>query len=430
MSEKGGRVTALTRRKLLKRAGIYGAALGIAGMVKTADQLGARSVSEPKFPYLTGFNDDFVSYSKSGFASATLDRVKSCAGRCIRFPVDWGDVQQESRTSFNWSSYDPIFGQALAAGVQLLPVILGCPEWANPVVTAARRDDLDPPYPADIYRTCSPSFDFAFADFVDQTLRHFDFFSKQHGYPTVVSGAEILNEPNLWSFGAVPAARVFQLTSASAAKVAASQAAGAYSGKMRVISGGPAPVLGIGPDNPKGHPPRPSWQRYLGDLVKSGPVNFDVGFHSYETSKPPDEILTIPEDNPSDPFARAREFANWQASRIVARFDEASTITSRDIWLTETGASSACIWSSDIFSSSYRAAHGPSIQAAVLAGIADSLKSRPRCRSMFVHRLYSDNLLEPPPTPASNSNHYQDGIYDSVNGNPKVAPFVLAERWS
>ena len=162
----------------------------------------------------------------------------------------------------------------------------------------------------------------------------------------------------------------------------------------------------------------------------TAPPEFDVGFHSYELSKPPPGTLTTPEDNPPQPYARAVEFAIWQASQIVGLIDQALEITDQDIWLTETGASSASTWSQDIFSPGYRLAHGQEIQAEVLSGVANALKATTRCRAMLVHRLFSDELAEPPPSESSDSPYYQYGVYDSINGRPKLAVEALAQTWA
>ena len=417
----------MNRRRLLQRAGLATVAIGLGGALVLDRTLWN---DRERIEYLPGFNDDFLTYSTTDFADATMERVRTCGGRLVRFGVNWGEVQADGPASHDWSAYDRLYAQALAAGVQLLPTVYGCPEWAGPVVTATLWPGNNPPLPPDYFRTCSPGHDPDFGNFAAATLRHFDAFSRLQGRPTVVTAVEILNEPNVWTFGGVPATRLRELSVAAADRVAASQKAGAFSQPMRVVSGGIAPVTELEPGNPLGYPPRPSWQEYLEELLEGAPADFDVGFHSFETSKPPAGVLTIPEDDSDDPFGRAGQFAEWQSARILDRIDEALALAPGDLWLTETGASSESIWSVDVFSPAYRAEHGQRIQTEVLTGIADGLGSRPRCRSMLVHRLYTDDLAEPPPGADSDSPHHGDGVYESTGGEPKLAVSALADAWS
>lgn len=318
----------------------------------------------------------------------------------------------------------------LVAGVEVLPSIHGCPEWADPVDPVSLAPGGPRPYP-EYFRTCSPSHDGDFGRFATATLRFFDAPRLTHPelVPTI-SAVEILNEPNIVTFGEVPASRLFDLSQAAARAVQASQDAGEFSGEMSVVSGGLAPVIAVAPGNAGGFTPRPSWQEYLRELTGSEYPRFDVGIHSYETSKPPPGTLTEPERNVSDPYARAGQFAAWQADRILGRIDQALDLTDRDIWVTETGASSAGIWSKDIFTAGYRKAHGQRIQADVLTGVADALKSRPRVKAMIVHRLFDDNEVEPPPTSSADSIHYRSGVYESDLGRPKLAVPALAGSWA
>lgn len=417
--------TRLTRRTLLKRAGA-GTVLVLGTGFALERVLGGDG--RPR-GYLPGFNDDFLPYSHSGFARPTMEKVRDSNGVALRFGVDWAEVQAAGPTSFDWSRYQSLYDLALEFGLELLPTVFGCPEWAGPVRTARRWSGNDPEFPADSFRTCSSEYDDRFGLFTDATLRHFDAFSKWQDRPTVVRAVEILNEPNSWTFGDVPAGRVRELCDAAAEAVAASQDSGAFSRPMRVVSGGLAPVTALEPGNRLGHPPRVAWQEYLGELLGEGPVGFDVGVHSYESSKPPAGTLGSAEDDPSDPFARGREYARWQVAGILARIDEATGLAPGDVWLTETGASSAALWPTDIFSPAYRARFGQQIQAEVLARIAEGLESRPRCRSMIVHRLYSDDRAEPPPGAGQNSPHYQSGIYESIGGPPKLAVDALTGVW-
>ena len=419
-----GDLRQMNRRTLLKRAGLLGAALVAGGVV--ADR--AFLKDDPSLPYLPGFNDDFALLSTSAVAAEVMPKLRAAGGRCARIGVDWSQVQAAGPTSWDWSSIDPVRVQALLAGVQILPTLFGCPEWAKPVATATRRSGPGPSLPDPAFRTCSPEHDPAFGRFAAETIRHFDLPRTLEDLPPLIPGVEIFNEPNLWKFGDVPPDRTLQLTQAAAEAVAQDAAEGRFSGEMRVITGGLAPAVELKPDNRSGYPARPAWQDYLAEL--DGPGDFDVGFHSYELSKPPEEVLTEPEDNPDDPAARARQFAAWQADQIVGKIDEALALTERDLWLTETGASSEGTWSGDVFTAAYRLEHGQQVQADVLSRVADALKSRSRCRSMIVHRLFSADEAEPPPTPGEDSPYYGYGVYDAPEGPAKLAVTALADSWN
>lgn len=421
------REISLTRRSLIKRIGVAGIAILLGGalVARRATEGEAETLS-----YLPGFNDDFLVYATSDIADTTMSRVASCGGRCVRFGVDWGVVQAEGPDQFDFTPYDQLYIQVLSHGLQLLPTVTGCPDWADPVTTTKGLPGSTPQVPPPYYRSCDPRHDHSFGRFVDATLQHFDAITRLYEVPPVISGVEITNEPNIWNIGEMPASRLRELASAAASEVARSQEAGAFSGPMRVISGGISSLAGLTEPDVLGNRVHPPWEDYLTELVADGPVEFDVGFHSYEISKPPAGTLTVPETDPAAPHGRMQEFAEWQASEIVARIDRAAAIVPTDIWVTETGASSASIWSTDIFSPTYRAVHGEAIQAYVLALVASALESEPRVRSMLVHRLYSDDEAEPPPTPDSDSAHYQDGVYDSIDGNPKAAVATLTQSWS
>lgn len=417
----------MTRRRLLKRAGMAGAAVILGGAI-VIDRTG-ESPDDSDIAFLPGFNDNFVEYSHSDLGNRTMARVSSCGGRCVRFGIDWGTVQADGPEHYDWSNYDPLFLQVLVHGLELMPTITGCPDWADPVTTTKGISGHMPRVPPSYNRSCDPRHDGDFGRFADATLRHFDAFSKDRDWPRAISAVEILNEPNIWNIGEMPPQRLAELAGAAADQVAASEADGAYSGPMRVISGGLSSLAGLAERDRPGQLVHAPWEDYLGELVAGG-TGFDVGFHSYEISKPPAGILTIPEENPEDPSGRARQFAEWQAAGIVERIDVATSIASTDIWVTETGASSASTWSQDIFTPSYRAANGQAIQALALSRIAGALKSRDRVRSMLVHRLYSDDTAEPPPDHDSDSPHYQDGVFQAIDGPPKTAVAALAEAWN
>jgi len=418
----------------MKRMGRYGAAAALTGGLTFG---GAETARAAPPSYFTGFNDGFLSLSDAGQLATALDHLKSAKGQAIRQNIDWRVVQPTQNGGYDWTRYTTLFGHLLNKDVQIIPVLHGCPSWANP--------QGPPQAPAD-WHICDQAHEEAFGKFAAETVRFFDSWSKAYGVPPKIKAVEVGNEPNLYMFGGVPAARLRQLSNIAAFHIHANYLLGNYSyppsspNPIRVISGGLAAVGAISGTGPyPNYPFRPDWKNYLQELVGGGyNINFDVGIHPYETEKPPSGVVGGWASEGSSPFSdgsKALQYGVWQANQIKATYYEAEAIVaancSANLWVTETGTSSHSTWSVDVFQNSgYRQTWGQHIQGGVLSLVADYLRSRPRCRSMIVHRLYSDDSAEP-----VNGPFYRYGIYDPplTPGGPrveKVARASLTGAWS
>jgi hypothetical protein len=63
---------------------------------------------------------------------AVYQRLKRGGVDTVRIPISWGTVQPSSGAAFDWSPADRVVGQAAEAGLHVLPVLSGPPEWAVP----------------------------------------------------------------------------------------------------------------------------------------------------------------------------------------------------------------------------------------------------------------------------------------------------------
>ncbi len=64
---------------------------------------------------------------------AEFQRLKAGGVDSIRVPVAWSLVQPVEGGPLNWSTVDPMFAGATAAGLEVLPFAYGAPSWAVPV---------------------------------------------------------------------------------------------------------------------------------------------------------------------------------------------------------------------------------------------------------------------------------------------------------
>lgn len=423
----------ISRRELIKRLGMLGAAATLMG----GWSFPPPEPTAPAEPFLTGFNDGFMSFEPAGRLPAALADLRAANGRAIRQNVDWRVVQPDEGGPYDWSTYDPLLRSLVDQGVQILPVLHGCPDWAGP---------QGPPEADASWHTCDPAHDDDFGGFAAEVVRFFDSPTRE-GAPVTVRAIEIGNEPNTYVFGGVPAARLRELSNIAASQVEDHLVAGDYSfspaapDPIRVVSGGLATVAAIeGSGTFPTYPNRGEWRDYLEELVGGGDIAFDVGIHPYETNRPPNHLIESWAPEGTSPYSdgtKAVQYGAWQATEINSRYDDAERIVAANspnagLWVTETGASSANTWDLDIFQDpGYRQAWGERIQAGVLGSVAGHLASSPRCAAMFVHRLYSvdDAWNEQPGQP-----HYRYGVYDPplTPEGPyvdKLARRALAARW-
>lgn len=63
---------------------------------------------------------------------AVYQRLQRGGVESVRIPLAWSAVQPSSGAAFDWSSTDHVIREAAEAGLEVLPVLYGFPEWAVP----------------------------------------------------------------------------------------------------------------------------------------------------------------------------------------------------------------------------------------------------------------------------------------------------------
>lgn len=326
-----------TRRRFIASAGAGGAALML-GRPPVGHS--AEGLTE-QVRYETGFNDGWQSIEEVDYARA----VAECTGRYLRNGIDWSVVEARHGT-YDWSSYASLKSKVQARGLRIMPTFSGCPAWAGP-----RAGGLE---------VCSPEHDTDFGRFVVRGLQYF-------GAP-VVTHAEIWNEPNSTRFGAVPANRFASLLQQAHNWIWGYNQEQLFGRgvEMHLISGGLAML------EAEARETAIFWKTYLRSFLEDPVLNagFLVGVHPY--------------------FLRAREVeglseeaaAARTRSGVMALFDEAKQLTTRNLWVTEVGCSSRPPWNQ----------RG---QALALSGMMAGFNLRSRCRGVLVHRMYDELEGEP-----------------------------------
>ncbi len=59
-----------------------------------------------------------------------FQRLKRGGVDSVRIPVEWGAVQANQGTGFNWNGTDALVSGAAAAGIEVFPFVTGAPTWA------------------------------------------------------------------------------------------------------------------------------------------------------------------------------------------------------------------------------------------------------------------------------------------------------------
>jgi hypothetical protein len=347
----------LTRRSLLARASAGGAALMLGAPAF------ARAATAP-VRYLTGFNESWVGLEAIEYASVAA----AGAARYLRQSVSWDGVERTQGT-YDWSAYAGLKRKAQANGVKVLPIFVSCPSWARPMPGSVP--------------ICSPEYDSAFGQFVAAGLAYFG---------TAVTHGEIWNEPNSNGLGPVPPERFASLLQNAHNWVwAYNQQRLFVNGEERFLVSGGLAMLERG-----ARETAIFWSEYLRTFQERTNAAYNVGVHPYD--------LTDHTGQTSEAAAAALR------SSIMRQFDEAKALTTRNLWVTETGCSSRDPWSQ----------RG---QAIALAGIMNGFNQRGRCRAVLVHRLYDDIQSEAP-----GSAFYRYGVrWDSETGHTREAKLAYGE---
>lgn len=146
-------------------------AAGGAGAVKFGNQQIGVSIG-------SGYQYYFSALSTAQ-QNAQIAAMQAAGISWVRMDVDWNAVQPTAGGAFDWSYPLLTIRPMLAAGMNVLPILLWSPLWARAVGN-------NPAVPGDPYPTISPS---AFAAFCGAAAAQFG--------PLGVSAFELWNEPNL-----------------------------------------------------------------------------------------------------------------------------------------------------------------------------------------------------------------------------------------
>ena len=66
------------------------------------------------------------------FNEFELRRLRAGGGEVIRSTFQWSNVQRTRLPFYDWSEYDALVARAAAAGVSILPVLIGSPQFIAP----------------------------------------------------------------------------------------------------------------------------------------------------------------------------------------------------------------------------------------------------------------------------------------------------------
>jgi hypothetical protein len=224
--------------------------------------------------------------------SQTLDDAVALGVTSIRLDLNWDDVQHDSATSYNWSSFDGVVQAARSRNLTVLPIIAYTPPWAR----ASGCTDVK----------CAPADPNAFASFAATASARYKSMN--------VHTWEIWNEPNVVEFWK-PTPNVAQYV--QLLKVT-STAIKAVDPHAVIVSGGIAPIATFGGNL--------SQYDFFNAFVTQGGANFAdaIGDHPYSFPVLPSYL------------------AGWNAWQVMIGDIEgilkAHGIANKKIWVTEYGA--------------------------------------------------------------------------------------------
>lgn len=338
-----------------------------------------------------GFNDIFHVYAAHPEGTPSMrdiafNRASDCHSNLIRFQCDWPLVQYDSESVYHWTipgyfDWDATRTACLQRNMKVLPIITGVPTAWVPradrtpcnfaaVPGSASEDANIPWYPS------TAASQAKFGQYAVEVLKFFD----QCG---TIDAIEVWNEPN---GGAtyIPFWVYPQIVAAVVNAVAAANAANQFSHPMRVVAG----ALVMDQDD--------VWKTYL-SYFDSLALDFDVSIHPYDTKDHP----TLDWD----------EAADAVVDRVSYLYNQAAAQTVRNLWVTESGASS-------------RSPYGQQGQARALKrlyGSSGFFQGRARCKAALVHKLRgSDNLSGFKAFPV---------CMDDAPWTPKTAYYDLQSAW-
>lgn len=266
-------------------------------------------------------------------AEEGLDVLADSGASLIRTPLTWSRVEPVEGAR-DWSRYDQIYDELLAAGVQPVWAVLSAPCWAAATPDCSREAGSHAPAPENFGK---------FADFVAELAER---------YPETAA-IEVWNEPNLERFfiGSGGPAFYAELFSATSEALSAAESGAA------LLVAAPSPVI-------QRSPGKLPWRPYLTAVLEAIPPGSTdgVALHPYS--------FFVPEGEPLEVGRRMLA----QAEAIIA----ASTPDQLPIWITEIGVSTTG-----------PSAAGPAEQAELLVALYE-LFADAGTQAVIVHRLFDE----------------------------------------
>jgi len=102
--------------------------MGLAAFVATAVAIAAAAQ-----PALAGVHPDFygVNFQSQGKTEKDVSKMAGGNVRHVRLAIRWASVQPQEGQPLNWASYDNVIGDMAAHGIQVLPILIASPPWAE-----------------------------------------------------------------------------------------------------------------------------------------------------------------------------------------------------------------------------------------------------------------------------------------------------------
>lgn len=227
--------------------------------------------------------------------AAELDDAVTLGVGWIRLDFDWGDIQPNNASTYDWTNIDRVVQAARARGLSLLPVITCTPAWARPAGATSK-----------MWAPANPS---QFAAFAAAAVRRYA--------PQGIHTWEIWNEPNTTAFWQPQpgAAAYFNLLSPTVAAMRSADPT------VFIVSGGLAPEAA-------GYVSGSSLQ-YLSSLCALGANKLvdAIGYHPYSFPVTPQDPVSW------NPWAQIAT-TTPSLRTILAQYGTPSL----PIWATEYGA--------------------------------------------------------------------------------------------
>lgn len=143
---------------------------------------------------------------QSSLSLEKFQRLRRGGVESVRFPIVWTAVQPVQGGAFQWGSIDVQVEAAAEAGIQVLPFLVGAPEWAVPAVyVSGTHHTLKAPARLPIGGAARAGWEGFLAATVARYGPSGTFWSEHPGVPKLpIRRWQIWNEPNFKYFIAKP----------------------------------------------------------------------------------------------------------------------------------------------------------------------------------------------------------------------------------